>query len=202
MSSAAHARRPQAGHHAVPVRLAVVALAVACATANAQSSAWIRPELRTFGGAFLPRGSVGRYAAMTFGLQSALELTDFAEGVLSAGWARERTTVAAFANPAASVWQYDAGIEFNSTQPRDNGWIMRPFAGGGAGGRTYQYAERGTRAATYPSSYGSIGIDVQGGATAYRLEVRGYLSPFNPPLSGMRQVRADISITGGFAHHF
>jgi hypothetical protein len=184
-------------------RVLVIALLLAPVHAGAQhQGAWIRPEVRLSAGAFLPRGSVGRYAGATVALESAVELTDFADGVMSVGWAGEHATIAASASQGASIWQYHAGIEFNSTQPHDNGWIWRPVAGAGAGARTYDYDQPGIASATYPSSYGSLGVDVQGGAVAYRLEVRGYLSPFKPPLSGARQIRHDLAITAGIAHHF
>ena len=184
-------------------RVALITLFLASADADAQHrGAWIRPELRVSAGAFLPRGSVGRYVGPAVALESAVELTDFADGVVSVGWAGEHATIARAARQGSSIWQYHAGIELNSTQPRDDGWIWRPMAGAGVGGRTYDYDEPGIPTATYPSSYGSVGLDVQGGAVAYRLEARGYLSPFRPPRSGVRQARLDLAITAGIAHHF
>jgi hypothetical protein len=186
----------------LPSGLAWAALLVASGTVSAQTGAWIRPELRAFVGAFMPGGSVGRYLGTTVGMESAVELTDFVDGVVSVTLSREHATVAMAARHDAAIWQYHVGLEFNSAQPRDNDWIWRPFAGGGLGARTYDYAEPGIPPATYPDSYGSLGLDVQGGATAYRVEARGYLSPFRPPRSGTRQVRADVTMTAGLAYHF
>jgi hypothetical protein len=186
----------------VSSRLVSAVLSLASANLSAQQGSYIRPEVRAFAGAFLPGASAGRYLGSIVGLESAVELTDFADGVVSVVSAQEHNTAGAVARHAATVWRYHAGIEFNSTQPHENNWIWSPFAGGGAGGRTYDYAQPGIPAATYPSSYGAVGLDVRGGATAYRVEARGYLSPFQAPLSGRRQVRADFAITAGIAYHF
>ena len=173
------------------------------AGATAQDTRSVQLELRPFMGAYLPRGVMGREfkAAPMFGMQSALELSRYSHLVGSIGFTHGRAKYAGFGDDLTYIWQYDVGAEFNALRALDGGWLLRPFAGLGAGGRTYDYTASGVSSRSCTAGYGALGSEVQNEALALRLEGRGYLSCFESPVTGRHETRNDFALTFGVAFH-
>ncbi len=183
--------------------LAVASLMFATSGALAQESSSIRFELRPFVGAFLPRGNMSTdfKADTMIGGQTALELSTNAHVVGTVGWTHGHAKFAPASDDVASIWQYDVGAEFNLLYRMENDWMWRPFAGLGAGGRTYDYSVATFESKTCTAGYAALGSELQGGAVAYRVEGRGYLSCFTSPLTGARETRNDFGLAFGVAWH-
>jgi hypothetical protein len=96
------------------------------------------------------------------------------------GWARSRD-IATAGDPKLDVFTYDVGAEVRA--PR---WItgktltFSPFAGAGAGGRSYNYRKLDVDATHNLSAYGSAGGELGIRRVRVRLEARDYVSGFKP----------------------
>jgi len=180
------------------IQNAIIAAAIGCtllATSNLSaqandSSAASRPESRwglmLNSGTLVPtgaqrdvikRGSVSA-AQLTYALTPAFAITS------TAGWARSKD-VSIADDPKLDVFTYDVGVEFRA--PR---WTMgksvtfAPFAGAGAGGRSYNYRKLDVDATHNAAAYGSIGGEIGVGRARVRLEARDYAAGFKPLLAG------------------
>lgn len=101
------------------------------------------------------------------------------------GWARSRD-IASEGNPRLDIFTYDLGAEFRPGQwPADRALAIRPFAGIGAGGRSYSYRSLDAQARHHVGGYIGAGGEVGTARIRLRLELRDYLSGFNSP-SGER----------------
>src|SRR3954470_7466141 len=102
----------------------------------------------------------------------------------SVGWARSRD-IATIGDPRLDVFTYDVGTEFRA--PR---WIagrdatFMPFAGIGAGARSYNYRSLEVDARHNVSGYVAAGGDLGFKRVGLRLEVRDYVSGFKPLAGG------------------
>jgi len=172
---------------------------VALTRVSAQDSDVSRPELQLSIGAFLPRGNMARdlRTAATVGAHARLELMDFARGIVSVGWTPTSATFLSGSNDEVHIWHYDAGIELISSREIGGGATWRPLAGGGLGGRSYDYRARGRETVTCATVYAALGSELQVGGIVYRLEGRGYLSGFPSPVTGHRELRNDFSLAFG-----
>jgi hypothetical protein len=102
----------------------------------------------------------------------------------SVGWARSRD-IATVGDPRLDVFTYDLGTEFRA--PR---WItgrdvtFMPFAGIGAGARSYNYRSLEVDARHNVSGYVAAGGELGFKRVGLRLEVRDYVSGFKPLAGG------------------
>lgn len=99
------------------------------------------------------------------------------------GWARSRD-VATVGDPKLDVFSYDVGAELRGPRQGDGGTVtLTPFAGVGAGGRSYNYRKLDVDATHNLAAYASAGADLGIRRVHVRLEARDYVSGFKP-LSG------------------
>ena len=163
----------------------------------------IRLEVRPFAGRYIPIGSMRDEfkSANSFGVQTALELSQYFHVLASVGWTDGMSTNPAMTNGKTKVMQYDGGVEVNGVMPFGTGWSFRPFAGGGAGARSYSYEEQGVGSRTGLSGYGTVGAELAKSAIAFRLEARGYVNSFKQPLMDVSSIRSDAALAFGVAYH-
>ena len=173
------------------------------AAQGSQGEHGIGLELRPFAGRYIPFGSMGAdfKGANSFGVQTALELSPYFHVVANVGWTDGTSTIAALSNGKTTIMQYDGGVEVNGVVPFGTGWSFRPFAGAGAGARSYSYEEQGVGSRTGFSGYGTVGAELRRAAIALRLEGRGYLNAFKQPLIEQTNIRPDAALALGLAYH-
>ena len=181
----------------------VVAVMLSCATALSAQERWRGPsgELRPFAGVFLPVGAFKSdfKSATMVGAQAAVEVNRHFHGVASVGWTHGHNKL--FVEDVTYIWQYDVGAELNAVREMGWGWYFRPFAGAGAGGRTYDYRGVAAKTTSCTAGYGSAGAEIQRNVLAFRAEARDYLSCFESPISTEKHTRNDIGLTFGIAYH-
>ncbi|MGH7679128.1 MAG: outer membrane beta-barrel protein, partial [Gemmatimonadaceae bacterium] len=160
--------------------ISIAALLVAVSGAAAQDGVPLRLELRPFAGVYVPTGSQADdfKTSSMFGLQAAMEFSPHFHLLGSLGWSDGRSKIAALSKDVTYIWQYDLGAEFNAYQEMGYGWLFRPFAGVGAGGRTYEYQANAVGNRTCTAGYGALGTEFQKASVALRLESRGYVNCF------------------------
>jgi len=151
-------------------------------------------------GTLVPTGA--QHDAIKRGNLTALQLTYVARPTFAitstVGWARSRDIMIAD-NPKLDVFTYDVGAEVRA--PR---WItgkavtFTPFAGAGAGGRSYNYRKLDVDATHNVAAYGSAGGELGVGRVRLRLEARDYVTGFKP-LSGVGAARTgnDVLMMAG-----
>lgn len=197
------------------IRSQLVVAAIGCTVATtsalsaqtADSSGARHPAARTHGweflmtsGAVVPTGA--QRNAIKSGNMSAAQLTYVVRPALAltstVGWARTRD-IAASGDPKLDVFTYDVGAEV-----RANRWnagravAFRPFAGVGAGARSYNYRSLDVDATHNVAAYGSTGADIGYRRVGVRFEARDYVTRFKP-LGGTGAVdtRNDVMLMGG-----
>lgn len=100
------------------------------------------------------------------------------------GWARSRD-IATAGDPKLDVFTYDVGAEARAPH-----WITRkavtltPFAGVGAGGRSYNYRSLDVDATHNVAAYGSVGGELGLRRVGLRIEARDYVTGFKPLAGG------------------
>ena len=112
------------------------------------------------------------------------------------GWARSRDRVLT-GTPKLDVFTSDLGIEARPA-PWSIGSMMTfsPFAGVGAGMRSYNYRKLDVNATHNVAGYGAVGGEVGMGRVGLRIEVRDYATGFRPLTgTGKRATRNDIAMT-------
>ncbi|MDB4914670.1 MAG: hypothetical protein JWM95_2314 [Gemmatimonadetes bacterium] len=148
-----------------------------------KSSAW---ELQVTEGDFIPTGhqrdvvKKGKLnaAQLTYVVTPALALT----GTL--GWARTND-ISSVGDPTLDVFTYDLGAELRGDRWNEGGTVsFRPFAGAGAGARSYNYRNLDVDATHNVAAYGSMGGDLAIRRVQIRIEARDYVTGFKP-LSGI-----------------
>jgi hypothetical protein len=181
---------------------ALPALLLCGSTASAQIIPIPRLEVRPWVGAKVPTGIQRNVfaAAPAAGVQGAIEMTRAMHMVATLGWSPARSKLDV-ANRGTDVFEYDVGIEYNLLFPLAGRWEVKPFAGGGAGARTYRYDAEGLPSNTPLTAYGSLGTELQRGLLALRIEARGYLHGFTDPLTDEWDARNEVSAALGFAYH-
>jgi hypothetical protein len=158
-------------------------------------------ELRPVVGAFIPTGGMRNdfTDATLYGLQGGLEYSSNVHLLLSGFWSRNTTHFRTLSSRRADIWQFDMGGELNLVRPMGRQWFFRPFVGGGAGARTYDWQDGGVKACV--AGYGSTGAEFQRFTGAVRLEARDYVSCFESPVSGSKKTRNDVGLSLGFVYH-
>jgi hypothetical protein len=117
----------------------------------------------------------------------------------SFGWARTRD-VANLEDEKLDMLTYDVGGEV-----RANRWIadktfsFSPFAGAGAGGRSYNYRSRNIDATHNLAAYGSAGAEIGvGRRVKVRMEARDYVTSFKSLVGeGSAVGRNDVALMAG-----
>ena len=182
----------------------VVALALAALSgAGAQNMERVRFELRPFGSLYVPVGSHADdfKSAAAYGLQAGLELSSSFHVLASGLWMDGRSKIPAFVDNGLTMWQFDLGVEANALHSLPGSWLFRPFAGAGAGARTYDYRQSGFETSTCTAGYVALGTEFQRSVLAFRLESRGYATCFKQPFTGKSLNRADALFAFGIAYH-
>ena len=163
------------------IQSAVIAAAVSCSLAatNAYGQETSKPahwEFLVPSGALITTGA--QRNAIKSGNLTAVQLTYVARPALAitstVGWARSRD-VASAGDPKLDIFTYDIGAE--ARMPR---WIFSPFAGVGAGGRSYNYRKLDVDATHNLAAYASAGGELGIRRVRIRLEARDYVSGFKP----------------------
>jgi hypothetical protein len=116
----------------------------------------------------------------------------------SLGWARTRD-IATVNDPKLDAFTYDVGAELRAPKLIGGSAIsLSPFAGIGAGGRSYNYRSLSAPATSNVAGYGSVGGELGVGRIRLRLEARDYLTGFRP-LAGEGAARSgnDVVLMGG-----
>jgi hypothetical protein len=139
----------------------------------------------------IKRGNLSA-AQLTYVVQPALALT------ATVGWARTRD-IAANNDPKLDVFTYDVGAELRSNRwNADRAVTVRPFAGVGAGARSYNYRSLDVDATHNVAAYGSMGGDVGFRRVGVRIEARDYVTGFKPLVgSGTADTRNDVVLMVG-----
>jgi len=175
-------------------------LAPTNASAQVRDSQIVAPkvshwEVRLPGGALVPTGV--QRGAIKRGNLTAVQLAyagrpNFA--VMSTiGWARSRD-VSAAGDPKLDVFTYDVGAEVRA--PRT---VFSPFAGLGAGGRSYNYRKLDVDATHNLAAYGSVGGELAMRRLRIRLEARDYVAGFKPLAGeGAGHTGNDVVVMAGF----
>lgn len=168
---------------------------------TARPSVLSRFEFVVSDGALLPTGDQRdalknarmNLAQLSFAVRPYLAVTT------SAGWARSRD-IATTGAPKLDVFTYDVGAEL-----RANRWLsgkaltFTPFAGAGAGGRSYNYRSLDVDATHNLAAYGSAGGELGYRRIRFRLEARDYVTGFKPMMAnGASGRRNDVSVMAGF----
>ena len=118
--------------------------------------------------------------------------------IATAGWARSRD-IAAAGDPKLDVFTYDLGAELRAKRWSARDAItFRPFAGVGAGGRSYNYRSLDVNATHNVAAYGSAGGELGIRRVRVRIEARDYVAGFKP-LDGLGAARTgnDVVVTAG-----
>lgn len=114
------------------------------------------------------------------------------------GWARSRD-LTRDGDPKLSVFTYDVGVEVRAPRWPDAQRVsVTPFAGGGAGGRSFNHRGRDIDATHAMTGYLSAGGEFAAGRARVRLEVRDYLTGMAPLIgTGARAARNDVALVVG-----
>jgi hypothetical protein len=182
--------------------LTAIALIASTQTSAAQTSptpasAW---ELRFTSGAFVPTGAQRNFledaqvsaAQLSWVVRPSLAVTG------TFGWARSRD-LASVDTPKLDVFSSDVGIELRGAERfADRAVTFKPFAGLGAGARSYNYRNLDVTATNNLAGYGTVGGELGIGRVGLRLEVRDYATGFKPLVgTGVSDSRNDIMMMLG-----
>lgn len=157
-------------------------------------------EFSVPGGLLVPAGA--QRAAIHRGHLTAAQLVYVSHPALAltatTGWARSRD-VASPGEPRLDVFTYDLGGELRAPRWNAGGSIsFRPFAGLGAGVRSYDYRGPDTDATHNLAAYGSVGGELGIGRVRLRLEAREYVTGFKPlDGEGASDTRNDVVAMAG-----
>jgi len=171
-------------------------------TSAAQSSAqpakkW---DILFTSGAFVPAGD--QRDVLKDAQASAVQLSWLVRPSLaitgSFGWARSRDRTVVN-TPKLDVFTSDVGVEYRAPQLfAGQAVTFSPFAGLGAGARSYNYRKLNVDATHNLAAYGAIGGELGIGRVGLRVEVRDYAAGFKPLIgAGASETRNDVSIMAG-----
>jgi hypothetical protein len=185
--------------------MVVTAFLAVASTAAAQQSPLPKagPEIRPVVGAYVPLANQADNfkSAVLVGGQLAFEMSNNFHILGSFGWVPQTVKFTGLSTDGADIYQYDAGVEFNLVRHLNARWYWRPFAGLGAGGRTYHYAAAGVGSRTCTAGYGTLGSEFQRGIYALRFEARDNVSCFESPIAGLKKTNNDLTFSIGLAYH-
>jgi hypothetical protein len=162
-----------------------------------QVSAW---ELRFTSGAFIPTGN--QRNVLKDAQLSAVQLSWVVRPSLAVtgtfAWARSHDLTSA-ESPKLDVFTSDLGVEVRPAQWFSGGAVtFSPFAGVGAGARSYNYRKLDVDATHNLAGYGAVGGEVGIGRIGLRLEVRDYVGGFKPLVgAGKSETRNDVVVQVG-----
>lgn len=165
--------------------LGIVTASTLSAQTAESSAAPIQParwELIVPSGGLFPTGV--QRDAIKRGNISAVQLMYVARPSLAItstfGWARSRDIATADA-PKLDVFTYDVGAELRGRRLfAEKAVTFTPFAGAGAGGRSYNYRKLDVDATHNLAAYGSAGAELGIHRLRVRLEARDYVAGFKP----------------------
>lgn len=181
---------------------AAIAPLSAQATTETQTTPEHKPgwELLVSSGVVVPTGA--QRARVAQGKLTAAQVSYVVRPAIavtaSLGWARTRD-IATVNDPKLDAFTYDVGAEFRAPKLIGGSAIsLSPFAGVGAGGRSYNYRSLSGPATSNVAGYGSVGGELGVGRIRLRLEARDYLTGFKP-LAGEGAARSgnDVVLMGG-----
>lgn len=141
--------------------------------------------------ASIERGNVTA-AQLTWMIRPSLAMTG------SFGWARTRD-ITTIDTPRLHLFTWDAGTEVRAPRRMEGGPLsLRPFAGIGVGGRTYDLRDRAGQASHEPAAYISLGGEVGvAHRVTLRLEARDYLSRASSTAGRSGGARNDVTLMAG-----
>jgi hypothetical protein len=181
-------------------RHALIGLCAFAAIAHGQTDHdWtIRPVF----GVAVPTGAHRHaFGATTFlGAQTSMRLTNTFDLVGSFGW-QPSTGKFTTADNHADVLVYNVGIEraFRGTR-NDRPYV---FAGGGVGGRAYDFRSLSLESSACYAAYGNAGAGYDRGRWNVRAELRDNVFCYKPPLlDGDREMRNEASLSLGLGLRF
>ena len=181
---------------------AAIAPLSAQATTETQTTLEHKPgwELLVSSGVVVPTGA--QRARVAQGKLTAAQVSYVVRPAIavtaSLGWARTRD-IATVNDPKLDAFTYDVGAEFRAPKLIGGSAIsLSPFAGVGAGGRSYNYRSLSGPATSNVAGYGSVGGELGVGRIRLRFEARDYLTGFKP-LAGEGAARSgnDVVLMGG-----
>ena len=163
--------------------------------ASPESGQW---EIRVPGGLLVPTGDQ-RHAlgdAHVTAVQVSRVLGSRFAMTGSFAWARSRDLASVDA-PKLDVFTSDLGVEVRSAEMLTDGPVaVSLFAGLGAGLRSYNHRSLHVDATHNVAGYGAVGGELGMGRVGLRLEVRDYVSGFEPLIGpGTSEVRNDMVMT-------
>lgn len=160
-------------------------------------------ELLASSGAFVPTGALRgalkdaslSTAQLSYVVRSRVAVTT------SVGWARSRDLVTE-GDPKLSVFTYDVGVEARAPRWRVSDAVtFAPFAGAGAGGRSYDHRGLDVDATHAPAGYVAAGGVLGAGRLRLRLEARDYVTGFQPLVGGgAAAARNDVMLLAGLRY--
>jgi hypothetical protein len=184
--------------------LAPVAIAALIASTNVVSaqetpktSGW---EFRVNSGAFVPTGD--QRTALKDAQVSAAQLSWVVRPSLAVtgtfGWARSRDLLSVD-TPKLDVFTSDLGIEARGGEMfAEHAITFSPFAGIGAGARSYNYRNLDVDATNNLAGYAAVGGELGYRRLGLRLEVRDYAAGFKPLIgTGKSDLRNDVVVMVG-----
>jgi len=173
------------------------ARALAAQTPAPKPTTW---ELRFTSGAFVPTGNQRNFlkdaqlsaAQLSWVVRRSVAITG------TFAWARSRDLTSTDA-PKLDVFMSDLGVEARPAEWfLDRAVTFTPFAGVGAGARSYNYRKLDVDAAHNFAAYATVGGELGMGRVGLRLEARDYASGFKPLVgAGTSDTRNDVVITAG-----
>lgn len=159
-----------------------------------------RWELHVPGGTLVQTGA--QRDAIKRGDINAIQVTYLAHPMLAVtsttGWARSRD-IATEGSPKLDVFTYDIGAEVRAPRLKAGASVtFMPFAGAGAGGRSYNYRSLDVDATHNLAAYGSVGGELGVRRVRIRIEARDYVAGFKP-LNGVGSARTgnDVVVMAG-----
>lgn len=170
---------------------------VVVAQAPAPARSW---EFRLTSGALVPTGDQrnGLKDARADAVQVSWIVRPSLALTGTLGWARSRD-LGSVDTPKLDVFTSDLGFEVRSAPWfADRAVTFSPFAGLGAGARSYNYRTREVDATYNIAGYAAAGGEIGVGRVGVRLEVRDYATGFKPLVGGGTAVtRNDVMIMVG-----
>lgn len=199
--AAAGASRRRTGRIFSAVAGSLVLLAIAT-DARAQEASAARPhfEFLVHSGKLVPTGAQGdavrqgnlTAAQLSYVVRPSIALTT------TLGWTRSRD-IASPGDPRLDVFTYDVGAEVRAPRLVSGARVhFSPFAGIGAGGRSYNYRSLNVDATHNFAGYASTGGELGYRRVRLRLEVRDYVSGWKPLAGeGATDTRNDVAFMAG-----
>ncbi len=185
----------------IPMLLAALLVVVPAVSAATRDGPV--PEIRPFGGIYVPTGSQADVVkrAVVAGGQIGVELVNNLHLLGTVAWTPTRDKLRTN-NNRLDLYQYDVGAELFRSTELNSDWLFRPFIGAGVGARTYHLRDVDVNAHTYVTGYGALGAEFQMAQVALRLEGRDYISRFKGVAGNQKaSTRNDIGVVAGLSYH-